>query len=434
MQKFLQNYFKLKENGTSIRIEFIAALTTFVTMAYIIFVNPEILSQAGMDTNSVFVATCLVAATGSFLVGILANYPIALAPGMGLNAYFVYIITLHAGYNWQTALGAIFLTGILFIILVIFKLHRKIISAIPHTLILGIIIGMGLLIALVGLKNMQLIIHKPHGWFYFGSPQLLPVVLFVLGVAMTFVLYHFKVLGGILISILSITALSLLLGVSQFHGIISLPPSIKPTLFAFDFPKLLNVTGIGIVCALFIAGLFDFSGVTMGVLKQTNLPDQSDYQPRFAKALLSDGIATLLCGCLGSSGTTAYLENSAGIHAGGRTGLTAAGVAILFLSVLFFSPLTKTIPTCATAAPLIFIGYHMAKHLRELNWSDLTDIIPTLVIAIIIPYAGSVADGAGVGFITYIILKFITKKTRALNLTLIIFGIIFLIYFFGIYL
>lgn len=431
MRNLLQNYFKLRENKTSIRIELIAAFTTFVTMAYIIFVNPEILSQAGMDTDSVFVATCLVAATGSFLVGILANYPIALAPGMGLNAYFVYIITLHAGYDWQAALGAIFLTGILLILLVIFKVHRKIITAIPHTLIFGIIIGMGFLVALVGLKNMQLIIHKPHDWFYFGSPQLLPVLLFLLGVVITFVLYHFKVLGGMLISILLITILSLLLGVSQFHGIISLPPSIKPTLLVFDLPKLFNLTGIGIVCALFIAGLFDFSGVTMGILKQTNIPKQHNHQSRFARALLSDGIATLLCGCIGSSGTTAYVENSAGIHAGGRTGLTAIFIAFLFLLVLFFSPLTKTIPVCATAPPLIFIGYHMAKHLRELNWSDLTDIIPTLVIAAIIPYAGSVAAGAGVGFITYIILKFLFKKTKDLNPTLIVFGIIFLIYFIG---
>jgi len=431
MRNFLQTYFKLKENRTSIRVEFIAALTTFVTMVYIIFVNPEILAQTGMNTNSVFVATCLVAAVGSFLVGILANYPIALAPGMGLNAYFVYIIARHAGFDWQAALGAIFLTGLLFILLVALKLHRKIIAAIPHTLIIGIIIGMGLLIALVGLQNMQLIIHQPHAWFKFGSPQLLPVLLFLFGVIIIFVLYHFKVLGGILISILLVTAISLLLGVSKFHGIMSLPPTLKPTLFVFDFHKLFNLTGLGIICAFFIAGLFDFSGVSMGILKQTNIPQQRDYQPRFAKALLSDGIATLLCGCFGSSGTTAYLENSAGIHAGGRTGLTAVIISILFLLVLFFAPLTKTIPICATAPPLIFIGYHMVKHFREINWPDLTDVIPTLAIAAIIPFAGSVADGAGVGFIAYIILKLITKKTKAINPTLIVFGIIFVIYFMG---
>ncbi|MGD9153733.1 MAG: NCS2 family permease [Gammaproteobacteria bacterium] len=431
MQNFLQRYFKLKENNTSIRVELIAALTTFVTMVYIIFVNPEILSQTGMNTSSVFVATCLVAAAGSFLVGILANFPIALAPGMGLNAYFVYIIALHAGYNWQAALGAVFVTGILFILLVIFKVYRKIIAAIPHTLILGIIIGMGLLIALVGLKNMQLIIHKPHGWFYFGSPQLWPVLLFLFGLVMIIVLHRFKILGGILISILTVTALSLLFGISKFHGIISLPPSIKPTLFAFDLPKLFNLTGLGIICAFFIAGLFDFSGVTMGILKPTKIPKQSEYQPRFTKALLSDGIATLLCGCFGSCGTTAYLENSAGIHAGGRTGLTAVIIAILFLLVLFFAPLTKTIPVCATAAPLIFIGYHMAKHILEINWSDLTDFIPTLIIAATIPYAGSVADGAGAGFIMYIILKLIMRKTADINPTLIIFGLIFVIYFMG---
>ncbi|MGD9107815.1 MAG: NCS2 family permease [Gammaproteobacteria bacterium] len=431
MKNFLQRYFKLKENNTSIRVELIAALTTFVTMVYIIFVNPEILSQTGMDTSSVFVATCLVAATGSFLVGILANYPIALAPGMGLNAYFVYIIARHAGFNWQSALGAMLITGILFILLVIFRLHRKIIAAIPHTLILGIIIGMGLLIALVGLQNMQLIMHHPHEWFHFGSPQLWPVLLFLFGLVVIVVLHHFKILGGILISILTVTALSLLFGISKFHGIISLPPSIKPTLFSFNLHQLFNLTGLGIICAFFIAGLFDFSGVTMGILKQTKIPKQYDYQPRFAKALLSDGIATLLCGCFGSSGTTAYLENSAGIHAGGRTGLTAVIIAILFLLVLFFAPLTKTIPVCATAAPLIFIGYHMAKHVLEINWSDLTDFIPTLVIAAIIPYAGSVADGAGAGFIMYIILKLIMRKTVDINPTLIIFGLIFVIYFLG---
>ncbi|GAG70602.1 unnamed protein product, partial [marine sediment metagenome] len=358
-------------------------------------------------------------------------FPTALAPSMGLNVYFVYIIARHAGYNWQSALGAVLCTGILFSLLVVFKLHRKIIKAIPHTLIIGIIIGMGLLIALVGLQNMHIIVHQPQSWFKLGSPEWLPTLLFLLGIAIIFVLHYFKVLGSILISIVLITVISLILGVSKFHGAISLPPSIKPTLFAFNLRSSLSFTGLGIICAFFIAGLFDFSGVTIGVLKQTDIPQHHDYQPRFAKALLSNGITTFLCGCFGSSGTTTYVENSTGIHAGGRTGLTAIIISILFLLVLFFAPLTKTIPTCATAPPLIFIGYHMAKHIREINWPDLTDVIPTLAIIAIIPLATSVADGAGAGFIAYIILKLITKKTKEINPTLIIFGVIFSIYFMG---
>jgi AGZA family xanthine/uracil permease-like MFS transporter len=431
MRNFLQNYFKLTENKTSIHIELIAGLTTFVTMVYIVFVNPEILSHAGMNPSSIFVATCLVGAIGSFLVGVLANFPVALSPSIGLNVYFIYVVAHHAGFNWQVGLGAVLCTGILFVLLVIFRLHKKILQAIPHTLVIGIIIGIGLLIAMVGLQNMHIIVHQSSYWFKIGSPQLLPTLLFLLGIAIIFVLHHFKVLGNILISILFITVLGLIFGVSKFHGVVSLPPSIKPTLFAFSFHNLFNLTGLGIIGAFFIAGLFDFSGVMLGVLKQTNIPQHHDYQPRFAKALLSNGITTFCCGCFGSSGTTAYVENSAGIHSGGRTGLTAVIVSILFLLVLFFAPLTRTIPACATAPPLIFIGYHMAKHVRNLNWSDLTDIIPTLAIAIIIPLATSVADGAGVGFIAYIILKLITKKTKALNPTLIIFGIIFLIYFMG---
>jgi AGZA family xanthine/uracil permease-like MFS transporter len=431
MIKFLQNYFKLSEHHTSIHIEFIAALTTFVTMAYIIFVNPEILSQAGMNAKAVFVATCLIGAIGSFLIGILANYPIALAPGMGLNVYFVYIVARHAGYDWQTALGAVFFTGILFILLVAFKLHRKIIKTIPHTLIVGIIAGMGLLVALVALQNMHLIVYKSNGLFAFGTPQLLPVLLFLIGVAIIFVSHYFKIPGDILIGVLIVTIASLFLGVSKAHGFISYPPSIKPTLFAFSFRKLINFTGLGIVCTFFITTLFDTSGVMIGMLQPTKIPQRSDYQPRFAKALLANGITALFCGCLGTSVAATYVESSAGIHSGGRTGLTAIIIALLFLLALFFEPLTSTIPGCATAPVLIFIGYSMLKSMFSLDWRNITDIIPTLAIAIIIPLTTSIADGIGAGFITYIILKLMAKKFKELNVTLIVFAIIFLIYFMG---
>ncbi len=406
----LEDYFKLTENGTNVRTELIAGLTTFLTMAYIAFVNPSILAAAGMDQGAVFVATCVAAAIGSLIMGLWANYPIALAPGMGLNAFFAFGVVLGMGHAWETALGAVFIAGVLFFLLSVFKVREWIINAIPHGLKLAIAAGIGLFLALIGLKNAGIVIDHPATLVGLGDVGSATVLLAVGGFLVMGALDSRKVPGAITIAILLITAIGVALGVSEFGGIVSMPPSVMPTLFAMDIVGALDGALLSVIFAFLFVDLFDTAGTLISVAHRGGMLDADGKLPRLGKALMADSIATVAGAAVGTSTTTSYIESVAGVKAGGRTGLTAVTVAILFLLCLFFSPLAGTIPAYATAPALVLVACVMVRGLTEVDWDDITEYAPAVVTAIGMPLTFSIADGIGFGFITYAGLKILSGR------------------------
>jgi len=406
----LDDFFKLTENGTNVRTELIAGLTTFLTMAYIAFVNPSILAAAGMDQGAVFVATCLAAAVGSLIMGLWANYPIALAPGMGLNAFFAFGVVLGMGHSWETALGAVFIAGVLFFLLSVFKVREWIINAIPHGLKLAIAAGIGLFLALIGLKNAGIVIDHPATLVGLGNVGSATVLLAVGGFLVMGALDSRKVPGAITIAILLTTAVGVALGVSSFGGIVAMPPSIMPTLFAMDIVGALDGALLSVIFAFLFVDLFDTAGTLISVAHRGGMLDADGKLPRLGKALMSDSIATVAGAAMGTSTTTSYIESVAGVKAGGRTGLTAVTVAALFLLTLFFSPLAGTIPAYATAPALVLVACVMVRGLTEVDWDDITEYAPAVVTAIGMPLTFSIADGIGFGFITYAGLKILSGR------------------------
>lgn len=433
MKKFfiknLQNYFQLAENKTTIGVECIAGLTTFLTMSYIIFVNPAILVVAGIDPGAAFVATCLAAALGCFLTGIFANYPMAVAPGMGLNAYFAYTVVKSMGYSWQSALGMVFISGILFFLLTISKVRQQLIKAIPRSLIIGISAGIGLFLAMIGLKNVGIIISDPNTLVKMGNVNSVETLLFILGFCLIIVLNYFRILGAILLGMLAITALSLLFRINHFQGIFSLPPSISSTFFAFDLKNTFHQEGLVVIFAFFLIALFDSTGTLVGVLQNIQFNKDSQKTKRLSNALLADSIATMAGAALGTSTTTPYVESAAGVRAGGRTGLTAIVVAVLFLFALFFSPLAKTIPTYATAPALLYVACLMIENIQQLSWQDATEYVPGIITMIMVPFTFSIADGVGFGLMSYVLIKLLCGKLKDLNVTLFILAMLFFAYF-----
>jgi AGZA family xanthine/uracil permease-like MFS transporter len=406
----LETYFKLTENGTNVRTELIAGLTTFLTMAYIAFVNPSILAAAGMDQGAVFVATCVAAAVGSLIMGLWANYPIALAPGMGLNAFFAFTVVAGMGHSWETALGAVFIAGVLFFLLSVFKIREWIINAIPHGLKLAIAAGIGLFLALIGLKNAGIVIDHPATLVGLGNVGSATVLLAVGGFLVMGALDSRKVPGAITIAILLTTAVGVALGVSSFGGIMSMPPSVLPTLFAMDIVGALDGALLSVIFAFLFVDLFDTAGTLISVAHRGGMLDADGKLPRLGKALMADSISTVAGAAMGTSTTTSYIESVAGVKAGGRTGLTAVTVAVLFLLCLFFSPLAGTIPAYATAPALVLVACVMVRGLTEVDWDDITEYAPAVVTAIGMPLTFSIADGIGFGFITYAGLKILSGR------------------------
>ncbi|MFP6740674.1 MAG: NCS2 family permease [Alphaproteobacteria bacterium] len=406
----LETYFKLTENGTNVRTELIAGLTTFLTMAYIAFVNPSILAAAGMDQGAVFVATCVAAAVGSLIMGLWANYPIALAPGMGLNAFFAFTVVAGMGHSWETALGAVFIAGVLFFLLSVFKIREWIINAIPHGLKLAIAAGIGLFLALIGLKNAGIVIDHPATLVGLGNVGSTTVLLAVGGFLVMGALDSRKVPGAITIAILLTTAVGVALGVSSFGGIMSMPPSVLPTLFAMDIVGALDGALLSVIFAFLFVDLFDTAGTLISVAHRGGMLDADGKLPRLGKALMADSISTVAGAAMGTSTTTSYIESVAGVKAGGRTGLTAVTVAVLFLLCLFFSPLAGTIPAYATAPALVLVACVMVRGLTEVDWDDITEYAPAVVTAIGMPLTFSIADGIGFGFITYAGLKILSGR------------------------
>jgi len=411
----LERLFKLSENRTTVRTEIIAGITTFLTMAYIIFVNPSILSSTGMDQGAVFVATCLAAAIGCFIMGIVANYPIAQAPGMGLNAFFTYSVVLGMGYTWQVALAAVFCSGVLFILLSLFKIREWIINSIPMSLRTGISAGIGLFLAFIALQNAKIVVGNPATLVSVGDFTTLSPVLAAVGFFLTIGLVNRNVKGAVMIAILITTGLGIIFGDVQWHGVMSVPPSIAPTFLQLDFAGVFNVGMISVVFAFLFVDLFDTAGTLVGVATKAELIGKDGKIPRLNKALLADSTATSIGALLGTSNTTSYVESTAGVAAGGRTGLTAVVVGILFLLALFFSPLAGMIPAYATAGALFYVAILMMSGLVSINWRDLTEAAPVVVTCLLMPLTYSIAEGIVLGFISYTAIKVLSGKGREIS-------------------
>ncbi|PMH41131.1 guanine permease [Vibrio sp. 10N.286.49.B3] len=423
----LERLFKLTENGTNARTEIIAGMTTFLTMAYIIFVNPQMLASTGMDHGAVFVATCIAAAIGCFIMGLVANYPIAQAPGMGLNAFFTYAVVLGMGYTWQVALAAVFVSGVLFILLSIFRIREWIINSIPMSLRTGISAGIGLFLALIALKNAGIVVGSPATLVSMGNITSLPAVLAAVGFFLTIAMVYRGVKGGVMIAILAVTVLGWALGDVQYQGIMSMPPSIAPTFLQLDFSAIFEVGMISIVFAFLFVDLFDTAGTLVGVAQKANLIGKDGKIPRLNRALLADSTATSVGALLGTSNTTSYVESVSGVTVGGRTGLTAVVVGILFLLALFFAPLAGMIPAYATTGALFYVAILMLSGLVGIDWSDLTEAAPVVVTCLLMPFTFSIAEGISLGFITYAAVKLCSGKGRDVSISVWVMTIIFIL-------
>lgn len=423
----LEKLFQLKAHGTTVRTEVVAGLTTFLTMAYIIFVNPAMMSDAGIDPGAAFVATCLAAAIGTLIMGLWANYPIALAPGMGLNAMFSYTVVGSMGYSWEVALGAVFISGFLFFLLSIFKVREWIINSIPLALRSAIAAGIGLFLALIALKNAGLVVDHPVTLVTLGDMRQPAPVLAALGFALIVALAYRKITGAVMIGILVVTGISLLAGLTSFTGVVAPPPSLKPTFMELDIRGALEVGMISVIFAFLFVDLFDTSGTLIGVAQRANLVDQDGKLPRLGRALMADSTATMAGVALGTSTTTSYVESAAGTSVGGRTGLTACVVALLFLLCLFFSPLAGTVPPYATAPALLFVAVLMTGGLVQIDWEDLTVAAPVVITAISMPLTFSIAHGIALGFISWTAIKLLAGRWRDLNPSLYILAGLFII-------
>ena len=424
----LERLFKLREANTTVRVEIVAGLTTFLTMAYIIFVNPNILHDAGMPKDAVFVATCLIAALGTGIMALYANYPIALAPGMGLNAYFAYVVVGAMGFTWQTALGAVFISGCLFLAVTLFGLRELIIRGIPQCLRISITVGIGLFLALIALKSAGIVAPDKATYVTLGNLHTPPVVLATIGFFLIVTLDRLKVPGAILIGILVVTVLSFFFGGNVFHGIVDTPPSIAPTFLKLDIMGALNHGVLNVILVFFLVELFDATGTLMGVAKRAGLLVEGKMD-RLNKALLADSGAIFAGSLLGTSSTTAYVESAAGVQAGGRTGLTALTVAVLFLASLVIAPLAGSVPAYATAPALFYVACLMMRELTELNWDESTEVVPGVVTALAMPFTYSIANGLAFGFITYAALKLFTGKAREVHFMAWLIAAVFLFKF-----
>jgi AGZA family xanthine/uracil permease-like MFS transporter len=409
-----ERLFKLSEHGTSVRTEVIAGLTTFLTMSYIIFVNPDILSTTGMDRDAVFVATCLAAALGSMVMGLVANWPIGMAPGMGLNAFFAFTVVAALGFTWQQALGAVFISGTIFVILTVTGVRSWLIAGIPHSLRSAIAAGIGLFLGIIALKSSGIVVDNPATLVGLGDLKQTGPLLAILGFFIIAVLDAMRVKGSILIGILVVTVLSWVLGVSEFRGIVSAPPSILPTFLQLDLVGALHGGLLHVILVFVLVEVFDATGTLIGVAKRAGLI-QEGKQSRLGRALLADSAAIVAGSLMGTSSTTAYVESASGVQAGGRTGLTAFTVAVLFLAALFISPLAASVPSYATAPALLYVAGLMMRELTEVEWEDLTEAAPAALTALAMPFTYSIANGLAFGFITYVVMKLFTGKWKDIH-------------------
>ncbi|WBU57963.1 NCS2 family permease [Paracoccus sediminicola] len=414
----MDRIFGLRANGTSLRTEVIAGATTFLTMAYIIFVNPEILSSTGMDRDAVFVATCLAAALGSAIMALWANWPIGMAPGMGLNAFFAFTVVGALGFTWQQALGAVFISGLVFLFLSVTGIRRWLIAGIPSSMRSAIAAGIGMFLGLIALTSSGIVVANPATYVALGDLTQTGPLLAVAGFFITAALDALKIRGAILIGILVITLASILLGASAFGGLMSMPPSIAPTFMQLDLAGALTAGIFHVILVMVLVEVFDATGTLIGVAKRAGLLTEGPAHTNkgLSRALMADSTAILAGSMLGTSSTTAYVESASGVQAGGRTGLTALVVAVLFLLAMFFAPLAGSVPAYATAPALLYVACLMVREFSEIAWEDVTEAAPAVLTALMMPFTYSIANGLAFGFISYALIKLLTGRARDVHI------------------
>lgn len=409
--QILERLFNLSEHETQVSTELLAGFTTFVTMAYIIFVNPQMMASAGMDQGASFVATCLAAALACFIMGFYANWPVGLAPGMGLNAFFTYTVVGEMGYSWEIALGAVFLAGVLFVIMSVTRLRAWMLNSIPLDLRIAMGCGVGLFIGFIGLKSSGIVVSNPATILALGDLTQPEPMLAALGFILIAALSVRKVTGAIMLGVLLLTAIGLATGLVQYQGLISAPPSMAPTFMALDIAGALDVAMVSVIIAILFVNLFDTAGTLMGVATRAGLVNEQGHIKNMDRALKADSSSSVAGAFLGCAPVTSYVESAAGVEAGGRTGLTAVTVGALFLLATFFAPLAGMVPAYATAGALVYVALLMMSGMRALNWDDPTELIPALLTIIMIPLSFSIANGIAVGFITYVGVKTLAGRS-----------------------
>ncbi len=422
----LERFFKLPEHGTRVRTEVLAGVTTFVTMAYIIFVNPQMMASAGIDPGASFVATCLASALACIFMGLYANWPVGLAPGMGMNAFFTYTVVGNMGYSWQVGLGAVFLSGVLFVIISVTRLRGWMLNSIPMNLRLAMGCGVGLFIGFIGLQNGGIIVSNPATILTLGDLTRPEPMLAAIGFLLIAGLGVRAVPGAIMLGILVMTIVGLLAGLVSYQGLVSAPPDMAATFMQLDIAGALDMAMISVVAAFLFVNLFDTTGTLMGVANRAALVDDKGNIRNMDRALKADSSSSVVGACLGCTPVTSYVESVAGIASGGRTGLTAVTVGVLFLLAVFFAPLAGMVPEFATSGALVFVAMLMLGGMRDLDWDDATELVPALLTVVAIPLTFSIADGIAVGFITYASVKLAAGKFREISVGVWFLTLIFL--------
>ncbi|SFN55346.1 putative MFS transporter, AGZA family, xanthine/uracil permease [Izhakiella capsodis] len=425
-QGLLQRLFKLQEHGTTARTEVVAGMTTFLTMVYIVFVNPQILGVAGMNTQAVFVTTCLIAAFGSILMGLVANLPVALAPAMGLNAFFAFVVVGAMGISWQVGMGAIFWGAFGLLLLTLFRIRYWVIANIPLSLRVGISSGIGLLIAMIGLKNAGIVVANKDTLVAVGDLTSHSVILGAVGFFIIAILASRNVHVAVLISIVITTFIGWLLGDVKYSGVFSLPTNIGEVIGQANLKDSFHLNMAGIIFSFMLVNLFDSSGTLIGVTDKAGLTDEKGTFPRMKQALYVDSISSVAGAYAGTSSVTAFIESSSGVSVGGRTGMMAVVTGILFLLVMFLSPLAAMVPAYAAAGALIYVGVLMTSSLSRVQWDDLTEAVPAFVTAAMMPFSFSITEGIALGFISYCVMKLGTGRWREISPCVIAVAILFI--------
>ena len=428
----MEKYFRLKENNTTVKTEFIAGITTFMTMAYILIVNPSILSASGMDYGAVFTATALSAVVGTLIMGLYAKLPFAQAPGMGLNAFFAYTIVLGMGYSYQFALTAVLLEGLIFIGLTVFNVREAIVDSIPTNIKNAISVGIGLLIALIGLEGAGIVVHPEGGGTILALGNIVsgPGLLALIGIVITSILLARNVKGALFVGMIITAIIGIPMGVIDLPTkIVSMPASITPITFQFEWHNIFSIDMLIVLFTLLFMDMFSTIGTLVGVAKKANMLDENGKVPNVKKALFADAIATTFGACIGTSTVSTFVESAAGVAEGGRTGLTAVSTAFMFFLALFFAPLFSIITPAVTASALVLVGLFMIEPIKEIDLEDFTEAIPAFLTIIMMPLSYSIADGIVFGIISYIILKLFTGKAKEVSITTIIIGLIFALKF-----
>jgi adenine/guanine/hypoxanthine permease len=425
----LERVFGLAKAGTDLGTELVAGMTTFLTMIYIVFINPQILGNAGMDKGAVFVATCVAASVSTLVMALYANYPIALAPGMGLNAFFAFTVVLTMKYTWQQALAAVFCSGVIFFLISIFGIREYIINSIPRNLKLAISAGIGLFLGIIALEESKIVVASPATLVTLGDLRNPAAVLCLFGLVLITALNYRRVVGGTVIGVFAVTAIGIPLGLATYNGMVSAPPSLTPTFLQLDFSRLGELSFAVVIFSFLFVDVFDNAGTLIGVTYRAGLTDADGNLPRMKQALLADSFAAMFGALIGTSTTTSYIESAAGVAAGGRTGLTALFVAVFFLAALFFAPLAGMVPAYASAAALLYVACVMARGLAEIDWTDITESAPAVVAAVTMPLTYSIATGIGLGFITYALIKLVAGKFADAKPAVLVLALVFALKF-----